>query len=196
MYKTLTIALSLTLSLLVVPSIADAKGGSISGQVDAKKKKYKKNTLVYLEKVPGKHSPKKAKMDQRSQKFVPFLLPVVIGSSVEFLNNDNTGHNVFTPDGEKYDLGTWDKGKSRSYTFKKLGVYTQLCKMHPSMIAYVVSLQNPYFAVTDDEGNWKIDGIPAGKYSVAVWNERKKAKPISVTVTAGKTTDVPIKLGK
>lgn len=193
----LSITIALALGFFVAaPSLANAKGGSIAGQVEAKKDKYKKNTLVYLEKVPGKHAPKKAKMDQLNQKFIPFVLPVVKGSPVEFLNNDNTGHNVFTPDGEKYDLGTWKKGKSKSYTFNKLGVYTQLCKMHPSMIAYVVSLQNPYFAVTKDDGSFKIDGIPAGTYTVAVWNERKKGKPVSVTVTSGKTTDVPIKLGK
>ncbi len=196
MYKILTITMSLAFILVAVPNSADAKGGTISGKVDAKKKKYVKNTLVYLVKVPGKHATKNKKMDQLNQKFVPFVLPVVKGSSVKFLNNDNTGHNVFTPDGEKYDLGTWKKGKSKSYTFKKEGVYTQLCKLHPSMIAYVISLQNPYFAVTKDDGSFKIENVPAGTYKLAVWNERKKAKPVSVTVTAGKTTDISLRVGK
>ena len=80
--------------------------------------------------------------------FIPFALPVVKGSTVTFLNNDNTGHNVYSPDHEKYNLGKWSKGQTRKRKFSRLGVYTQLCKMHPSMLAYVIVLQNPYFVVT------------------------------------------------
>jgi plastocyanin len=192
-------------SLIVVLGLAVASAGNawagaagtIAGKVDAKKK-YRKNTVVYIEKVAGTHKApsKSVRMDQKGQKFRPFVLPVVTGSTVKFLNSDNTGHNVFSPDGEKYDLGSWNKGESREYSFKKEGVYTQLCKMHPSMIGYIVVLQNPYYAVTKKSGEFEIKNVPPGDYTVKVWNERKKAKPVKVTVKAGETTELNPKIGK
>lgn len=191
------IATVLALSVVGMGTAWAGAAGSISGKVDAKKK-YRKNTVVYLDKVPGKHAaPKKAvRMDQKGQKFRPKVLPVVAGSTVEFVNSDNTGHNVFSPDNEKYDLGTWGKGEHRSRKFAKQGVYTQLCKMHPSMIGYIVVLQNPYFAVTKKDGSFEIANVPPGTYTLKVWNERKKAKAVKVTVKAGETAEATIKIGK
>lgn len=172
--------------------------GSISGTVTANKKFHLPNTVVYLERVPGKHGApdEPAVMDQQKQKFLPHVLPVVRGTTVEFLNSDDMTHNVYSLDGDRYDLGTWSKGDSRTYTFAEEGVYTQLCKIHASMIAYVVVLQNPYFALTGEDGRFSINGVPAGEYRLAVWNERKRAKPIKVRVSAGKRTTVTISLGK
>ena len=196
MKVSLRIIVGVMATTLLAPTGSWAAGGSIKGTVSAKKDKYLKNTVVFLDLVAGQHKPpsKSVKIDQKNQKFDPFVLPVIKGTTVEFLNNDNTGHNVFSPDGEKYDLGTWEKGASRKYTYSKAGVYTQLCKLHPSMIAYVVVLQNPYFAVTDDSGNFEIKNIPSGKYSLKVWNERRKADPIDVTVKNGSTAPAVIKL--
>lgn len=133
-------------------------------------------------------------MDQKNQKFVPFVLPVVVGSTVEFRNSDATGHNVFSPDKEKYDLGVWGKGEKRKYTYKKLGVYTQLCRMHPSMIAYIVVLENPLYAVVGRDGKATIGDVPPGTWTLKVWNERRKAGDVRVTVAAGAAANVAIKL--
>ncbi|MCI0526835.1 MAG: hypothetical protein L0Y56_05185, partial [Nitrospira sp.] len=86
--------------------------------------------MVYIEEMPGKGFKPPATpvdMDQKGKVFIPYILPVLVGTTVNFLNSDGFDHNVFSPDGEKYDLGTWGKGEVRGFQFKKPGVYTQLC---------------------------------------------------------------------
>ena len=163
-------------------------GGTIEGKVTARPAKYTAGTVVYLKEVPGSHPPPREPvvMDQKGMKFVPHVLPIVRGTRVRFVNSDTVRHNVFSPDGEKYDLGTWPTGESREYLFKQLGVYTQLCNVHPEMEAFVVVLQNPYFAVTAEDGRYKIDGVPPGKYTLSVWNEKLKGDDQPVEVQEGK----------
>jgi plastocyanin len=187
------------LLLCVGVSAAPASAGvTISGNVTAKKMRIVKNSVVYLKKVPGTHKPSETpvRIDQINQTFKPGVLPIVVGTTVDFLNNDNTVHNVFSPDGEEYDLGNWGYGEKREYTFKKRGVYAQLCKLHPAMLAYVVVLQNPYFAMTKGDGSFEIPDVPPGKYKLAVWNQRRKGKAISVEVADAPVSDLKIKLGK
>lgn len=175
---------------------SSAKTGTIDGTVGAKRKKHLANTVVYLSEVRGNYpAPSQpAVMDQKNQKFKPFVLPVLRGTTVKFKNSDATGHNVFTPDGEKYDLGVWGKGEERSHTYKKLGVYTQLCRMHPSMIAYVLVLQNPYFAITNSQGAFSIKNVPPGEYQLKLWNERKRADSQKIDVRAGQVSTVALTL--
>jgi plastocyanin len=183
--------------LLGVPGAALAGNGSIAGKVTAEKAKYLENAVVYLDEVSGTHAPtSSAHMDQVGQVFTPFILPVVRGTTVQFLNNDNTEHNVNSPDGAAYDLGTKPKGESATHTFDTLGVYTQLCNIHPSMIAYVVVLQNPYFAITGADGTFQIADVPEGTYTIKIWHERREGDPASVTVVTGQAADVTIALHK
>ena len=187
--------LGTVLAVSICGSTTVLAGSAITGTVTAKKKKYIKNTVVYLEKVPGVHKPTKpATIDQKDQTFIPFVTPIVVGTKVRFLNSDNMVHNVFSPSGEKYDLGNWDKGGVRTRIFKKKGVYKQLCKLHPAMRAYVIVLQNPYFAVTKKDGSFTIANVPGGTYKLAVWNKRKKAAPMPVKVDAKGKKIIEIKL--
>lgn len=113
----------------------------------------------------------KAVMDQRDMKFIPRVLPVVVGATVEFPNNDKTFHNVFsTSEAKKFDLGLYPPGKSRSITFDKPGVVKILCNVHPNMEAYVVVEGHPYFSATDKVGNYQIKDVPLGKYRIEVWH--------------------------
>ncbi|MBI4456286.1 MAG: hypothetical protein HY644_10345 [Acidobacteria bacterium] len=176
---------------------ADGGTGIVSGAVnDPSAKRFP--TLVYLEGIPDQKLTPPAinpTITQKQKTFLPGVLPVLVGTTVEFLNNDGFDHNVFSPDGEKYDLGTWGKGK-RSYTFKQPGVYTQLCKLHPEMIAYVVVLKTPSFAVVDEAGKFRIPNVPAGAWKLKVWNERLKpiqlGKPFAVQVTAGQEAKIEV----
>ena len=165
-------------------------GGVIEGTVKGTGSASNANAVVYVQQAPGTFAPpaKPAEMDQRGKQFTPRVLPVVVGTRVRFLNSDPTRHNVFSPSNEKYNLGTWTQGRTRDYTFAKCAkvpcAYVQLCLIHPEMEAYVVVLQNPFFAVTTTDGQYKIDNVPPGTYSLAVWHAKGKSQPKPVTVDA------------
>src|SRR6516225_9983162 len=130
-----------------------AAGAAITGSVQAGGAATP-NAVVFIQQAQGTFPPTSAAtIDQRSMKFAPAVLPVVVGTTVKFLNSDPTQHNVFTPDYEKYNLGTWPQGQTKDHLFAKCAkppcAYVQLCRIHPEMEAYVVVLQNPFFATTD-----------------------------------------------
>ena len=161
------------------------------------------NALVYIQEAPGTFPPgAPVEMNQRAMQFVPHLLPVVAGTTVKFLNSDPSPHNVFSPDYEKYDLGTWQQGQSKDYTFPECAkppcVYAQLCKIHAEMDAYIAVLQNPYFAITDKNGHYEIGNVPPGSYTLAAWyasrTRRYKAQPKPVTVDADASVTVDLLL--
>jgi plastocyanin len=163
------------------------------------------DAVVYIQQAPGTFTPGDAVvMNQRSSEFIPRVLPIVAGTTVKFPNADPIAHNVFSPDFEKYDLGTWSQGETKDHVFaacaKPPCVYTQLCKIHPQMNAYIVALQNPYFAVTDKSGRYLIDNVPPGDYTMTVWyatRTRQFSPPgRSVTVGAGGPATVDFALAR
>jgi len=164
------------------------QAGNITGKVKAKGARNSANAVVHIEKIDGKifEAPKeKFLMDQKNIEFIPHILPIIKGSTVEFLNSDNVLHNVFTPDGcaDKFNLGTWPKGQKREYTFKEAGCLSvMLCNVHPEMEAYVLVLETPYFAVTAKNGTYQIKDVPAGTYTLTVWHEKLKSTSIEITV--------------
>ena len=106
------------------------------------------DAVVYLAAVPGKTFPapaEHAKIDQQNLVFHPHVVAVQVGATVDFLNSDAVLHNVFSPDScaDKFNLGTWPKGQTKSFTFKKECVATLLCKVHPEMEAFVVAVPTP-----------------------------------------------------
>ncbi len=135
------------------------------------------------------------KIDQKGFRFVPHVTVVQTGSTIRFLNNDNEPHNVYSPEG-RYNLGTWPTGDTKDYTFKKPGIYTQLCNVHPDMLAYVVVVDTPYFAVTDATGTFAIRDVPPGKYRLVAWHEKKDGLEQDVVVTAGKPMKLDLVLEK
>ncbi len=184
------------LTTLLCANAAMAAGGTISGKVTATPEKYLKDTVVYLKEVPGTYPAKSHTMDQKGMEFRPHILLATVGDTVKFLNNDGVDHNVYSPDGEAYNLGMFPKGQSRDHVFATPGVYTQLCSVHPEMLAYIFVGQNPYAAVVGKDGSFHIDNVPAGSYQVAVWNPKLKADDASVTVAAGKGAKVDFALAR
>lgn len=172
--------------VLLLASVAQA--GTIEGKLAGKSSKYYKNAVVYIEKVEGKFEvpEKKPVINQKKMKFVPHVLPILVGTTVDFLNSDSVNHNVFSPDktADKMNLGTWGKGGKKSFTFKKTGIVTLLCNVHPEMLGFIIVLQNPYFALTDKDGKYSIKDIPAGTYTIKVWREKGKVITKSITVPA------------
>ena len=195
------------LAIIVVTVIAQTgtlhgAGSTISGAVKIMGLASNADAVVYIQEAQGTFpATKPVEMDQRGNKFIPHVLPVVVGTTVRFLNGDPTAHNVFSPDYEKYDLGNWSQGANKEYAFKECAqapcVYSQLCKIHPQMDAYVTVLQNPYFAVTDKDGRFTIADVPPGSYTIGVWYPRRyKAPPQPVTVDGGAPATVDFVLAR
>jgi plastocyanin len=171
---------------LAAPALAEDAGGAVAGTLNATPAKFRAGTVVFLANVPGTFRPgKPVTIDQKGMKFTPRVVAVVKGTTVRFQNSDSVRHNVFSPDGEKYDLGTWPQGEAKTYTFSKTGTYRQLCNVHPEMQGFVIVLDNPYFAVVGDDGKFEIANVPPGTYELKTWNEALKPASQQVTVAAG-----------
>jgi len=188
--------------LTALATITPAADGSIAGSVKAAGLASNADAVVWIQQAPGTAKPpaQSVTMDQKQMQFIPHVLPVVLGTTVRFLNSDPTPHNVFSPDLEKYNLGTWPQGQSKDHVFATCAkfpcVYTQLCRVHPEMEGFVVVLPSSYFAVSNKEGHFEIAGVPPGQYTVAVWHPKLKAQPKPVTVEAGKPATVDFALAR
>ncbi len=179
---------SMTIAVLVAIAALPLAAGDIHGKVGCKGVRNSADAVVYVDRIAGKTFPPPAthaRVDQKGMQFVPRVLPVVIGTTVDFLNSDAVLHNVFSPDAcaEKFNLGTWPQGQSRSYAFKKECMAVLLCNVHPEMEAFVAVLPTPYFAVTAPDGSYHIKDVPDGSYTVKVWHPKLKAAKKSVVVT-------------
>jgi len=190
------------LVLLVIACVHTTLAGNITGKVKAKGAKNSGDAIVYIETAGTKTFPPPKDhpvMDQKNLKFVPHVLPIVAGTTVDFLNSDKVLHNVFSPDNcaEKFNLGSWPQGQRKSYTFKNQGCSpVLLCNVHPEMEGYVVTLQNPYFAVSEKDGSYTIKNVPAGKYTVKIWHEKLKGSPQEVTVKESGDTELNFEIKK
>ncbi|MBF8264698.1 MAG: hypothetical protein HW384_562 [Dehalococcoidia bacterium] len=191
--------LSVSLTLAGINGVSYADGGTVTGAVTVPLPKFKKDCVVYIENVPGNWPPTAgAQINQKGLIFIPHVLPVVANTAVEFLNHDNVLHNVFSPDkiAEKFNLGTWPPGEVKTYTFQQLGAATLLCNVHAEMEGYVVVLQNPFFAVTDENGSYTIKDVPTGSYNLLVWNKKYKGKPKQIVVNTGQSFQADFELKK
>lgn len=169
--------------LVATPLLA----GDLHGKVTAHGVRNAADAVVYVDKIAGKtFAPpaEHAKIDQKKMQFTPHVLPIVAGTTVDFLNSDAVLHNVFSPDGcaDHFNLGTWPQGQVKSFAFKKECFASLLCKVHPEMEGFVVALPTPYFAVTAADGTYHIKDVPDGAYTVKVWHPKLKATSKSITV--------------
>jgi len=173
-------------------------GGTVTGSVDASVAKYKKDAVVYLKGVKGPAPPQKGEVDQKSLVFIPHVLAVPVGSTVEFKNSDKVNHNIFSADAcKKFNLGTYNPGMTKSVVFDKACVVNLLCNVHSEMSGYVVVTENPYFSVTGADGKFTIKNVPAGTYEITAWSEKLKPQgKTMVTVAEGGTATATVKLAK
>ena len=194
--------------IAVAASITLALAGAtwaneIKGKVSVQGIKSAENIAVYVDVIADKKfdAPKDhVVIDQRKMAFIPHIVAVQQGTTVEFLNSDPVGHNVYWPSisGNKklsHNLGTWPKGEKKPFQFNDLGVASLLCNVHPEMSGYVVVVPTPYFAVTDKDGNFEIKNIPAGKYILKTWSEDGKPTTQAVDLS-GATASVDLTVKK
>jgi plastocyanin len=174
----------------------------IKGKVSVQGIKSAENIAVYVDAISDKKfDPPKDHIviDQRKMSFIPHVVVVQQGTTVDFLNSDPVGHNVYWPSisGNKklaHNLGTWPKGEKKPFQFNDLGVASLLCNVHPEMSGYVVIAPTPYFAVTDKDGSFEIKDVPAGKYTLKTWSEDGKPTTQAVDVsTATATVELTVK---
>jgi plastocyanin len=178
--------------------VAIASAGTLSGNV-----KGSGSSVVYLESVQAKAAaPAPAqvyKMDQKGMKFIPSVLVVPVGATVEFDNDDAGSHNVRWPSigGQSHfghNLGTFGAGQKGTWKFEHAGVVPLMCTMHPDMSAYIIVTPSPYFAQTDQIlGDYFIQNVPDGQYKATVWHNGKTTTKL---VTVAGTTKLDFALGK
>jgi plastocyanin len=176
------------IAALVVATGTAYADGSITGTVEAKPSKFLPDTIVYIKNAPNtKLTAKSFEIDQMGMAFSPHIVIAAVGDTVKFHNHDKVDHNVMSPEG-KYDLGTWGTGATKEHVFATTGVFAQVCKIHPEMLAYVFVGQNRFASTVDDKGNFTLAGVPAGTYEVEIWNPKLKAATQKVTVGTGAAT--------
>lgn len=196
------------LLLIYFPGLALA--GKIKGTVKVKGLRSPANVLVYLTKAPsGSMDLSKTNfvMDQLNLEFRPHVLPVLVGSTVQFPNNDQVDHNIFSMSRtKKFNLGSYKPGDSKAVLFEKPGIVELRCDVHAEMAAYILVMNNPYFAVTDKNGNFQIPDasylqqagleeladLATGKYFIKTWHEKLKTQKEAITIT--EDGDVTIQL--
>jgi plastocyanin len=181
----------MTRRLLTLPLIAALASTGVAGTIEGRVSPG--DSVVYVDAIPGETFPaptQKALIAQKNLMFRPRLLVVQVGTTVEFQNDDSVPHNVFWPSvgGNRklaHNLGTWPQGEKRLFKFDQPGVVPLLCNVHPEMSGYIIVSPTPYFAQADTSGNYRIENVPDGKYTVVAWHEgMKQTKPVDVSGTS------------
>lgn len=184
--------------LITVPVFAGGDtAGIISGKVKVFRARRSADVVVYLADVPGTFKPpgNHPRLDQKNLIFIPHILPVVVGTTVDFANSDNVKHNIYSPSKtKKFNLGTYGGDIVKQITFDKRGEVALACNVHTEMSAYIIVLANPYYAKTGNDGSFTITNVPPGQYTLKTWHEKKRPYEQKVTVEAGKTTEISIGL--
>lgn len=147
--------------------------------------------VVFVEDVAGQW-PAPAdhpKMLQKGLAFVPRVLPLLVGTTVDFPNEDSLQHNVFSYSATKrFDLGRYRTGESRPVTFEQAGLVRVYCEIHAHMKGFILVLKNPFYALVGEDGAFRIEGLPAGKYKVTAWQEEHEPVVMEVEVKDGDPT--------
>ena len=179
------------------PPVPLPKRGGLSGTLQLGGKALAGRGVVTIEPVGSKWKPRPPRdrvMEQRNRSFAPRMLVVRKGSTVTFPNFDTVYHNVFSrSDAASFDLGIYKNGQTRELVFDKPGIVHVGCNLHANMAGYIVVVDSPHYAVTDENGAFSFKSLAPGKYRMHVYTERS-ASPIEqdVTVTADTTSTATV----
>jgi plastocyanin len=146
----------------------------------------RRRSVVYLEAAPQgafEEHEGRAVMDQRHETFVPYVLAVTVGTTVDFTNSDRTYHNVFSlSKARRFDLGRYATGQSKAVRFDRPGVVRVFCEIHSHMSAFILVFAHRFFATTDADGRYRIDNVPPGAYTIVAWNDGEARETRTVRV--------------
>jgi plastocyanin len=169
------------LLLAFVPAVggprAAASSASVSGSVRLLKNGSPRadasNAVVWIEgprRDAGPGAP--LKMAQASKRFTPRVLIVPRQGTVEFPNDDPVYHNVFSVSGgNRFDLGLYRSGSSKSRSFAEPGLVRVYCNIHPQMVGFLFVVDSAFATVTDRDGAFRFEGVPAGSWTLKAWHE-------------------------
>jgi len=130
-------------------------------------------------------------LDQKDLTFHPQVLPIVVGTTVDFPNRDNLFHNVFSySQPREFDLGRYPIGESRSVQFDETGIVRVYCDIHAQMNATILVLDNPYFVMPTDDGTYSIKDVPEGSYTIKFWYGREVVESREISVKNGEVVTV------
>ena len=146
------------------------------------------DAVIYLEApamVATAGKPTTVEIAITDKTYAPHVVVVPVGSTVRFPNHDPFNHNVFSvSEPNSFDLGLYGRGETKSHTFDHPGLVRVYCNVHPRMVAYVLVMENRYYAQPGNDGSFTIDNVPAGRYRLHVWHERIPSEVVK-DVTAG-----------
>src|SRR5438034_6128442 len=146
------------------------------------------DAVLYLESpaaVATAANPATVEIAITDKKYAPHVVVIPVGSTVRFPNHDPFNHNVFSvSEPNSFDLGLYGRGEAKSHTFEHPGLVRVYCNVHPRMVAYVLVMENRYYAQPGNDGSFTIDNVPAGRYRLHVWHERIPSEVVK-DVTAG-----------
>jgi plastocyanin len=171
------------------PSVREMEGPARRGVPD------RRQSVVYLAAAPQgafEERPREQRvLDQRQETFVPYVLPVIVGTTVLFPNNDPFYHNVFSlSKAARFDLGRYPMGRSKSVRFDHPGIVRVFCEIHSHMSAFILVLSHRYFAATGADGRYRIESVPPGEYDVVVWTDGEERGRRKVRVPSGGTAEL------
>ena len=208
-------AVALAVALLALPEAAGAQGGTIEGRVQLPSAAPRRTASRYPGAAPAARTaqeipavayirgtvagtaamrPTAPTLAQQDTAFAPNVLIVPVGTTVQFPNRDSFFHNVFSySSAERFDLGRYPRGESKSVEFDEPGVVKVYCEVHESMRAAVVVVQNPFNAVVGRDGSFRMSNVPAGRHTVVVWHHDGGVREVQVDVRAGASTSVNVR---
>ena len=156
-----------------------------------------KNVVVYLKgvTVKGPLPISHPQIRQEHETFVPRVVPVTRGSTIDFPNGDPVFHNVFSlSSAARFDLGRYPMGRRKSAILSNSGLVKVYCHIHSHMSATILVLDNPYFTVPELDGSFTIPDVPAGKYTIVGWHERIGERTAMISVTRGERASIELSL--
>jgi len=171
-----------------------ARGTEVSGRVvvQGRSNSNAATTIIYAESLDGRTPihPVRRKLAQKNKSFLPSVLAIPAGSTVDFPNEDPIFHNVFSlSKPEPFDMGLYRAGASKSRVFSAPATYRVFCNIHPQMTAVILVLPTSWIVEADSAGAYHLD-LPPGRYRITAWSDR--SQPASTEVTVGpQTTAAP-----
>jgi plastocyanin len=207
---TLVLALSVLRPAVSSPPLSGNEQVTVQGRIEVVNSKTKLESgaadaggvVVWLMPLkeaarPENVSPTKRRLEQRDKRFIPHVMVIQVGAEIDFPNHDPFFHNVFSVyDGKTFDLGLYANGESRPVRFNRPGISYIYCNIHPQMSAVIVTVETPYFTVSEPDGDYVIRNVPLGEYRLNLWHERCDTRQLSARtriVSAGSVvTDLGI----